>query len=534
MKKYNGSEEVSLFSFNFNAHSHIEEIIAELHKYFRSVSLKSQRFDILSLKSEFLKILQFSGKTSITCGLEGISGRMRSYLSKDLSQTELEQSLISLLGSPIRTLKVFLIATGLETDDDLNEFGELLKFIKTASQNRPRPPRIVFSLTHLVRFPGTPQGLEKAYSAELMKVIEDRISDIVSESGYEFRTAGSVYEYWVSQILLRNSSGEFYYAVAKTIKDTGFIYYNKIGKQFYDILRDNLRQIDPEQDSFLNNNLDYRHFNSNISEVFLQKAGEKLREFTDTNTCRTIKDASAVCNACGACGTAEEIKSATWHSRGRGLSVDRLKEIKAEYLRGAELSIQVILSGKCAGLSDKYLGAVFTSALLQAIPGSERYIRRFVRFKNRDKFQNSNLLGYDEAVFLCSFEDFNELSEQTATDEFKTKFNSFAQGFAEGTGTEKQRGMIVISITDRTKKIDTSFMSKLHIRTTVVKVGEGIYEAQVSKDGLKKRQFTKVIINIPENRIEVGCGEKFDLNGFVKLICDTYKIKPEKIFSVIK
>ena len=69
---------------------------------------------------------------------------MRSYLSKDLSQTELEQSLISLLGSPIRTLKVFLIATGLETDDDLNEFGELLKFIKTASQNRPRPPRIVF------------------------------------------------------------------------------------------------------------------------------------------------------------------------------------------------------------------------------------------------------------------------------------------------------------------------------------------------------------------------------------------------------
>ncbi len=534
IKKNNGSEEISLFSFNFNAHSRIEEIIGELHKHFRIVSLKSQRFDILSLKSEFLKILQFSGKTSITCGLEGISGRMRSYLSKDLSETELQQSLISLLSSPIRTLKIFLIATGLEDESDYNELSELAAFIKTNAVNRPRPPRIVFSLTQLVRFPGTPQEKEKAYSAGIMQAVVDRISGIVTSEGFEFRTAGSVYEYWVSQVLLRNGSDTFSEAVRSTLEETGFIYYNSVGKQFYDRFREGLRKINPDPDSFLNSNLDYRHLNSNISEEFLKMAGERLRQFTDTRTCRKIKATDASCNACGACGDAAEVRSAAEHIRGRGLTVERLKEIKAEYLRGVEITVPVILSEKCAGLSEKYLGAVFTSAVIRSVPGSERSVKRFVKFKNRDKFQNSNLLGYDEAVFLCSFEESDNIFEQSALDEFKNRFNDFVQDFAEAADTEKQQGKIVISISDNSKKIDTSFMTGSHIRTTVIKINEGIYEAQVSKDGLKKRQFTKVLINIPENRIEVSYGEKFDLNAFIRLICDSYKIKPEKIFSVIK
>ncbi|OGE85136.1 MAG: hypothetical protein A2Y39_02220 [Candidatus Delongbacteria bacterium GWF2_40_14] len=532
IRRLNGSEEVSLFSFNFNAHSKIEEVLGELHKQFRIVSLKSQRFDVLSLKSEFLKLLQFSGKTSITCGLEGISDRLRSYLSKDLSRIELEQSLRSLLESPIRTLKIFLIATGNETEEDINELKGLIKFIKDSVQNRPRPPRIVFSLTPLVRFPGTPIGIDQAYPISVVQKITDHVSKAVTSEDFEFRTANSEYEYWVSQVLLRNSSLEFYNAVQKAIKETGFLYFSAVDKKFYDRLTANLRTIDPDPDSFLNNNLNFRHFNSNIDENFISAAYGRAAGRKDTKTCNEIKG-TAVCNACGACVTTEDRISATTYNKGAGLTVDRLKEIQAGYGRGTEISIPVYLRTKCAGLSNRYLGAVFTSALIRSFPEGEKHIRKLVRFTSRERFDNENLLGAEEAVYRCPPESLEMLTGVIQTDKFRTEFEKYAQGFGEIIQPVQIKNLIEIIVTDRTKKIDTSFMNKFHIKSTIIRISDGVYEAQVSKDGLKKKQFSKVLINIAESKIEVSYGNKFDLNDFIKILCESYKIRPLQLMYKI-
>jgi len=525
IRTLNGSEEVSLFSFNFNAHSRIEELLGELHKQFRIVSLKSQRFDVLSLKNEFLKLLQFSGKTSITCGLEGISDRLRSYLSKDLSRIELEQSLRSLLDSPIRTLKIFLIATGIETEQDINELRSLLKFIKDTFQNRTRPPRIVFSLTPLVRFPGTPLGMDKAYPVNVMQKIICQVSKAVTSEDFEFRIANTEYEYWVSQVLLRNNSLEFYDAVQRTLKETGFIYFSSIDKKFYDRLFANLCMLEPDPDSFLNNNLNFRHFNSNIDENFISAAYGRAAGREDTKTCNDIKG-RAVCNACGACVTTADKISATTYNKSAGLTLDRLRGIQAEYGRGSEISIPVYLSIKCAGLSNLYIGAVFLSAFIRSVPDGEKHIRKLIRFKNREKFNNGNLLGAEEAVFRCRAESLDMLTGVIRTDKFRTDFNKYAQGYGEILLPDQVKNKIEITVTDRSKKIDTSFMNKFHIRSTIIRISDGIYEAQVTKDGLKKKQFSKVLININENQVTVTFGEKFDINEFIKYLCDTYRIKP--------
>ncbi len=526
MRKSNGSDEVSLFSFNFNAHSKIEEVLGELHKQFRIVSLKSQRFDVLSLKTEFLKLLQFSGKTGITCGLEGISGRMRSYFSKDLDEQELESSLNALLNSPIRTLKIFLIASGRETEEDVIEFKSLIRFIKESSQNRQRAPRIIFSLTPLVRFPGTPLGKEKAYSVTTLQKIISGISAAVTVEGFEFRLASSGYEYWVSQILLRNSSLDFYKAVQRTLEETGFIYFSSIDKKFYERLTVNLRELAADADSFLNNNPDFLHFNSNISAEFLRSAGERSSAYTDTKTCSTIKDRNAVCNVCGACVTPDQKKAAVIYQKGGSLTVDRLKEIQAGYNRGIEISVPVILNSKCRDLSDKYAGAVFTSALIMSVPKGENYIKRFLRFKMRDRFQNQDLLGADEAVFLCGEEGVELINGMIQSGILTDGFKVHAQGFGEIIRQDKIKNIIEISVADGYKKIDTSFINRFHLKCTIIRTGEGIYEAQVSKESLKKKQFSKVVINTVENRIEVSYGEKFDLNEFIKNLCDTYRIRP--------
>ncbi len=529
IKKMNGSSDVSLFSYNFNAHSKIEGILKELHSRFRIVSLMSQRFDILSYKAEFLKLLQYAGKTSITCGLEGISGRLRRYLSKDLTDEELFGSLNSLLNSPVRTLKIFIIATGLENEDDHKNFDDLLSFINEKLKLKVKAPRIVFSLTYLVRFPGTPQGFEKAYPVSVMQTISDIIGKKVTGAGFEFRISNQVYEYWVSQVLLRNSSGNFFEVVNKTIYETGFVYYNAIDKKFYDRLFLNLKKIYPDPDDLLNRGLDYTHLNTNIKAEFVDSSAKRALDGNDTRTCYSIKIKNAVCNSCGSCETADQRRSAMNYEKGQGLSVDDLRQIISEHSAGVEIRLPVILKEKCRGLSDGYIGAVLTSAVVRALPEGGENIKRFVRLNSRVRFTSEEMLGADEAVFLCSFNDRDSLLENISSESFIVEFEEYAQGFSEINCSGKELSRMIFTINGPVKEIDTSFMAKFHIKSTVIKAGDGIYEAQVSKDGLKKSQFSKVLINIPRSRVEVHYGEKFDLNGFVKVLCDKYKLKKSEI-----
>ncbi len=527
IKRENGSDEVGLFSFNFNAHSGIEEIIALLHRYFRVVSLMSQRFDILAGRNEFLKLMQQAGKTAVTCGLEGISARIRRYLSKDLGDDELYSSLEALLDSPLRTLKIFLIGAGIETEEDYEEFAEIVSFISGRAGRKPRPPRIIFSLTPLVRFPGTPQGRLKAFPAPVMQGVADRISGIVRSAGFEFRMAGSVYEYYVSQVLLRNSSNEFYSAVMKAVKDSGFVYYDKVTGRFYEKLRNELSLLVPDPDSFLNNNIEYSHLNTNISAGFLNRAAEKISRAEDIPTCRRIKKSAAQCCACGACSTPEKKASTSEYHKGRSVSAGELKAIQAEYNSGREVLLPVILTEKCEGLSDKYIGAVLSSALYKSVPGGERFIKRLLRLDNRTRFGNERLTGCDTAVFLCSAEKADELKKYIGTATYKAEFEKHARGigyFRES--VEQNRLEIKIG---GLSKIDTSFISSFHVRSTVVKIGEGTYEAVVSKDGLKRKQFTKIVADVINSRIEVYAGEKFDLNAFLKVLRDRYKLKHSDI-----
>jgi radical SAM superfamily enzyme YgiQ (UPF0313 family) len=531
LKKLNGSSEAGIFSFNFNAHSGIEEIIGELHKNFRIVSLKSQRFDVLSIRSEFLKLLQFAGKTSITCGLEGISERLRNYLSKDLDKNELEQSLSSILKSPVRTLKIFLIGTGLENEEDYKELNELLEFIKFQLQSRPRPPRIVFSLTPLVRFPGTPIGYERAYNIGIMQNIIERVSKMIVSAGFEFRKAGSVYEYFVSQILLRNGSAEFYDAVQKTVNETCSLYYDSIDKKFYDRLCSNLKELDPDTDAFLNNNLNYSHFNSNIKKEFFSLAQERSKKFEGISTCSRIKNLNSKCNSCGACITNDQREAVMEFKRGKNLSVEELKKNQADFNSGVDLEMPVFLSDKCCGLSDKYLGAVFSSALYRTLGSGSDHVKRFLSFKNRSRFENEEIQGRDTVIFSCDPDHADVIKSIIQTDKFMVDFEKNAQGF--GHIISKTEYKIIISVPSD-KKIDNSFISKFHIKSTVIRIGEGIYEAQVSKDGLKKKQFSKVLINIPEGRIEIFYGEKFDLNLFLTTLCDFYKFKQSSLNIKLK
>ncbi len=78
--------EYDFLSFNFNLHTGISKIIADLNEIAKFVNFKSQRADILALRPELLDLEILSGKRTYPIGVEGISDRLRRYLHKSLSE----------------------------------------------------------------------------------------------------------------------------------------------------------------------------------------------------------------------------------------------------------------------------------------------------------------------------------------------------------------------------------------------------------------------------------------------------------------
>jgi hypothetical protein len=122
IKRAQGVEELNLYSFNFNTHRDIIELLLALHRLYDRVGLKSQRADLLQHTPHLLEAEVAADKRSYTVGVEGISERQRAFLHKSLSTTDVVGLLKRLLESKIREIKLFYLLTGHETGEDIAEF----------------------------------------------------------------------------------------------------------------------------------------------------------------------------------------------------------------------------------------------------------------------------------------------------------------------------------------------------------------------------------------------------------------------------
>jgi hypothetical protein len=95
LKMESGASTLELGSFNFNTHSDIFGLLLELNRLFMHVNMMSQRVDVLDATPGLLKAELIAAKRSFTLGVEGISRRMRAFLSKGLG----EESLCSIVKS---------------------------------------------------------------------------------------------------------------------------------------------------------------------------------------------------------------------------------------------------------------------------------------------------------------------------------------------------------------------------------------------------------------------------------------------------
>jgi len=233
MKTEMGIEEMELASFNFNMHSKFYPLLWEMLPLFRGLGLKSQRFDMLSFAPEMVEVQRAVGKTTFSAGLEGISPRLRRYLNKNLREDALYKSLELMFRAGARELKIFLVSTGMEEDDDFRQFDALLAKIKQYKERSRVGTRVVFSVTPLVRFPWTPLEFGPAYSAEVHEAVAGRIKKSCEVYSFEAREAMDAKEYLISQVLVRSSEGGIYKTLLKALAATSFTYYSRVTPRFF-------------------------------------------------------------------------------------------------------------------------------------------------------------------------------------------------------------------------------------------------------------------------------------------------------------
>ena len=309
LKANMGLNEIALMTFNANTCSDVFDIVSKLGEYFDRVSIKSQRFDAI-VNAPGLLDLQFdAGKRTYTCAMEGISNSMRRLLQKNLDEETILKGIDLLMQRNMRQMKVFLIITGYETQDDVNEFKSFLDKIGTRTQSGKNKPKITFSFAVLFRSPQTPMQFagERADSKQF-KTMLDGLCSQIKAAGYEARISSGVEDALLSEHIAYSDRRFTKVLVEASIK-YGARYRGEIDSKILKVWQNLLKQYNlpvvSEQKRELETVLPWDDVDTGISKAFLWQTFNNVKNGKEFRACLAKPWGDAVCSGCGACKTVE-------------------------------------------------------------------------------------------------------------------------------------------------------------------------------------------------------------------------------------
>lgn len=376
LKAQMGLEEIELYSFNFNMHSGFYQVLWDLVPHFRRVGLKSQRFDLLANDPQMVEFQHAIEKSSLTCGLEGISPRLRAYLHKNLETDDLHRSLHAIFASKARALKVFLIATGLEEAQDFEALSDLLGHMAEIKRELGSGTRVLFSMTPLVRFPWTPLEYEDAPEPEVYANIIERVARRVRNHGFEFRESAELEEYWVSQVLVRATDPRVYAALLETLRETGFVYYSEVTRGFYAEFKLQLQKqgLEPAQllkghDFEAGQQKPWTLVDTSVKRSFLWEELQRARSYKEIDYCLGRAWTRAKCFKCGGCPSKEHVREIVLAKQPRDYELPEfINRVQSARRSERQVELELDVAESARGLPRRLLGVALGRALMMAEP----------------------------------------------------------------------------------------------------------------------------------------------------------------------
>lgn len=534
LKRDMGLEGIDLFSFNFNFYQDLYPLLEALAKNFSAIGLKSQRFDMIARDPAILDYLRAVGKGSLTFGMEGISARIRRYLQKGLDEPDLWKALGAVLKRPLRELKVFMIATGVEEEEDFKEFEDFVRRLPGIMRSANHRPRVVFSATPLVRFPWTPLEFAPAFAPEVYSKVTRRLGHIARQAGFEYRGAADEAENYVSQVLVRADGPGFWAALKKAVAATGFRYFREMSAEFMAALRARLADEgigDAESlggfDLEASRKKPWTRWETGVRREFLHVQYKRARRFVDPGYCLGTLEEEAACLACTACETKEEMDFLT--------DMRRKHEPDAEGFDGRRklirqsagtLALGVRWTDRAIGLPRKYPALVLASCLMRADKGLTPYFWRYREAWAPGAKETCWVAGEDGVMLDWLPEGLALLRERLADADFLADVNGALAEWGELLGEipadlrpkEEAREWDYAFHSPFFPDID-SYAKARGLRFTLKKAeGRRVYE--MSKDSLKKRLIkTLTAEEVPGPQgtgwiVRVGAGSKFSPEDF--------------------
>jgi radical SAM superfamily enzyme YgiQ (UPF0313 family) len=528
-KALRGVDDLELYSFNFNMHRDFYRIIADLAPRFASIGLKSQRFDSIAHDADLLAVLHAAEKSSITCGLEGISPRLRRYLHKSLRESDLDKSLSRLLAAPLRELKIFLVATGIECEEDYEELKKLLAGMQTTLRAANRHPRVIFSATILVRFPWTPLEFEDAPDPRVCAAVVRRTEQIVRAAGFEFRASSEPADYWLSQALVRAADPRIGRALLAAQRETGFVYYREVPISFTDAVKRAALDVGISPESLLAGSppaermtKPWQGIATGVDERFLVSQWEAARAFRDEGFCGGSAAREGSCMGCDACGSAETKAAITARPAARKFTAEKFRTLlRAKKEQTIPVAFQMSISERLRGLPRKAAGVALARALMLA---DERLVEPYRGFGGAWTFDTwgTPWLTGDEVITLRWDNGARELLTTIMHDAgFLIKVNRELDGWGKCKGLAESAAVPLgtFSVTSPFPFDPSDYFQKKALKHTRIKRPDGGIGYEMSKESLKKKVLLSCVATVQTGGITtvtVVPGPKFSPEEFAK------------------
>ncbi|HPS14267.1 MAG TPA: radical SAM protein [Spirochaetales bacterium] len=394
-----GADTLEVYSYNFNTHARIFDLLFELNRIFPHVSFMSQRIDILAQTRGLFEAELAAGKRSFTFGIEGVSARMRSFYHKGISDQDIETCLDKALINNVRELKLFFIIAGIEDAQDLEEFSAFVRHIAEKKRATMSSTRVLVSAGFLVRLPFTPlQYAPLGFDRDKLSGLDSALATACEASGVEYRTATSLEEYFVDQTISLAGANLLPWLVTTPTK--GIIFDSKISKGAWKSLQEYCEQLDnpgnPAQ------NADPTRFGNSQAGFFSNSAfvAEKPQDFRPPMafveseeywtalyqqfiTAKNFIDREPClgkrCLTCGGCETQDQKRFMTSHrlvlptSANYSANLARLVAAKAAF---TPVFAEIKLPYELAFARNAYRESWILRTLCALVPGLERIVFR--------------------------------------------------------------------------------------------------------------------------------------------------------------
>ena len=299
-----GISRFNLYSYNFNDHSRVHDIVEGIAGASLEAEVKSQRVDTALKMPKLLSYLQSSGSASPTFAVEGISARMRSYLSKNLDDRTVNKFIDGAFAGKPRQVKLFFIVTGLENDVDIAEFNEFCARLISAGKAHSPGTAVIFSFMPLVLCQKTPLIFAPAPDTGRIYKIIEKLSKSLSGSDRITARSSIGPKLYDMTAISEYGGREITRALYDLAVNAGFAYYEEIDDRTFDRFIENIKRSGFSFSEFHAEKGPDAVFNSDdreygVSKKFLYKAWLGAKNFKDMPRC--LRNSTEKCCGCGAC-----------------------------------------------------------------------------------------------------------------------------------------------------------------------------------------------------------------------------------------